>query len=66
LNGDSRQEMNPPHLSTKYLLGPPRPAHEIDGHGMTRVAAGKTANAVVAVETDPARYIRFYLGRLAP
>jgi inosine-uridine nucleoside N-ribohydrolase len=41
-------------------------AIEVDGKGMTRVIPGKQANALVAVETDPAVFMRFYLGRLAP
>jgi purine nucleosidase len=41
-------------------------AIEIDEHGVTRVAPSKQANALVAVETDPDRFIRFYLERLAP
>jgi len=41
-------------------------AIEIDGQGRTVAVPGKPANAVVAVEADSARFIRFYLGRLAP
>lgn len=41
-------------------------AIEIDPHGITRAVNRKPANAIVALETDPARFIRFYLHRLAP
>lgn len=39
---------------------------QVDDHGMTRVIEGKPANAVVAVATDPARFIDFYVHRVAP
>jgi purine nucleosidase len=39
-------------------------AIEVTDKGMTVPMEGKTANAVVAVETDPARFIDFYSGRL--
>lgn len=38
---------------------------EIDDHGMTRVAEGKPANALVATETDSSRFISFYVSRLS-
>jgi purine nucleosidase len=41
-------------------------AIQVDGGGMTRADRRKQDNAVVAVKTDPARFIDFYLGRLAP
>jgi purine nucleosidase len=41
-------------------------AVQIDGQGMTRAIEGKPANAVVAVETDPAQFVDFYVGRVAP
>jgi purine nucleosidase len=39
-------------------------AIEVTDKGMTVPIAGKKANAVVAVETDSARFIDFYTGRL--
>jgi hypothetical protein len=33
--------------------------------GMTVPVQGQSANAVVAVETDPARFIAFYMDRVA-
>jgi inosine-uridine nucleoside N-ribohydrolase len=50
-----------PRLCTTQPL-----AIEIDEHGMTHVVKGRPANAVVAVETEPERFIDFYLNRLAP
>jgi len=41
-------------------------AIEIDAQGMTRGSTGGPSNATVAVETDPARFIDFYLRRVAP
>jgi inosine-uridine nucleoside N-ribohydrolase len=41
-------------------------AIQVDDHGMTRAVAGQPANAVVAVDNDPARFISFYLSRVAP
>lgn len=41
-------------------------AVEVDDKGMTRAVNGKPPNAVVAVETDPARFIAFYTHRVAP
>jgi inosine-uridine nucleoside N-ribohydrolase len=41
-------------------------AIEVDGQGFTRVAAGKPANATVAMHTDPQKFFAFYLGRVAP
>lgn len=38
---------------------------EITDKGMTIPVAGKSANAAVAVETGPARFIEFYMGRVA-
>jgi purine nucleosidase len=48
-----------PRLCTTRKL-----AIEIDDRGMTRAIPGKSANAVVAVETDPAHFIEFYVNRL--
>lgn len=39
-------------------------AIEVTDKGMTVPISGKAANAVVAVETDPARFIDFYTARL--
>lgn len=39
-------------------------AVRIDDHGMTRSAPGEPANAVVAVDTDPSKFIDFYVSRL--
>ena len=39
---------------------------EIDDQGMTRAIEGKPSNAIVAVETDPARFLAFYVTRVAP
>jgi purine nucleosidase len=39
---------------------------EVDAKGFTRVVEGKPANATVAMETDPAKFFQFYLGRVAP
>lgn len=58
-------------MAVSLLLDPglctlkPLAVHITDA-GMTVVQGGKPSNAVVAVETDPARYIDFYTGRLAP
>ncbi len=41
-------------------------AVEVDAKGFTRVVEGKPANATVALKTDPARFIDFYLRRVAP
>lgn len=41
-------------------------AIQVDDHGMTREVVGKPANAVVAVETTPARFIDFYMNRVMP
>jgi inosine-uridine nucleoside N-ribohydrolase len=38
---------------------------EVDDHGFTRVAEGKPANATVGMNTDPAKFFEFYLGRVA-
>lgn len=38
---------------------------EVTGRGMTVPVAGKPANAAVAVQTDSARFIKFYLERVA-
>ena len=38
---------------------------QIDDHGMTRSVHGKATNAVVAVETNPTRFIEFYMSRVA-
>ena len=50
-----------PRLCTTQHL-----AVAVDDRGMTRVEDGKPANARVAVETDPARVIDFYVHRVAP
>jgi len=52
--------INPGLCKTKPL------AIQIDAQGMTRPVEGKPANATVALETDPARFIDFYLSRVAP
>jgi inosine-uridine nucleoside N-ribohydrolase len=52
--------LDPKLCTTQHL------AIQVDDHGMTRVEKGKPANAVVAVETDPARFIAFYVHRVAP
>jgi purine nucleosidase len=41
-------------------------AIDVRDDGMTVSATGKSANAQVAVETDPARFIAFYTSRVAP
>lgn len=41
-------------------------AIEVDHEGFTRSAKGQPPNATVALETDPARFFRFYLARVAP
>jgi inosine-uridine nucleoside N-ribohydrolase len=41
-------------------------AIEIDAQGLTLASATGRPNATVAVETDPARFIDFYLRRVAP
>ena len=43
-----------------------RMAIEVDERGMTLASAGGPSNATVAVETDPVRFIDFYLRRVAP
>jgi inosine-uridine nucleoside N-ribohydrolase len=40
-------------------------AIEIDSHGMTRSVRGKPPNATVALETNPAAFIDFYMSRVA-
>ena len=40
-------------------------AIEVTAAGMTAPREGKSANAVVAVATDPSRFIEFYTGRVA-
>ncbi len=40
-------------------------AIEVDDQGFTRVAEGKPANAAAGIETDPAKFFEFYLGRVA-
>lgn len=52
--------LDPQLCTTRHL------AIEVNGKGMTRVENGKPANAVVAVETDPAQFIDFYVHRVAP
>ncbi|MGC2636922.1 MAG: nucleoside hydrolase [Acidobacteriaceae bacterium] len=41
-------------------------AVQVDDRGMTRAVAGQPPNAVVAVDNDPARFISFYMSRVAP
>jgi inosine-uridine nucleoside N-ribohydrolase len=41
-------------------------AIEINAQGMTRSVKGKPANATVALETNPASFIDFYMSRVAP
>lgn len=52
--------LDPQLCTTRHL------AIRVDDKGMTRVEEGKPANAVVAVETDPVRFIAFYVRRVAP
>ncbi|MFZ0633384.1 MAG: nucleoside hydrolase [Acidobacteriaceae bacterium] len=52
--------LDPQLCATKHL------AIRVDDKGMTLVEEGKPANAVVGVETDPARFIQFYVHRVAP
>ncbi len=52
--------LDPQLCTTQHL------AIQVDDKGMTRVEKGKPANATVAVETDPARFIAFYVHRVAP
>ncbi len=52
--------LDPQLCTTKHL------AIRVDGKGMTQVEEGKAANAEVAVDTDPARFIAFYVHRVAP
>lgn len=49
-----------PALCTRQPL-----AIEVTQNGMTVAEQGKPTNVVVAVETDPARFIQFYMGRVA-
>jgi inosine-uridine nucleoside N-ribohydrolase len=53
-------------LIDRHLCATKPLAVEIDDHGMTRSVKGKRPNAVVAVESDPARFIDFYMSRVAP
>jgi purine nucleosidase len=41
-------------------------AIEVDAKGFTRALEGKPSNANVALKTDPARFVDFYLRRVAP
>jgi inosine-uridine nucleoside N-ribohydrolase len=41
-------------------------AVEVDAQGYTRVVAGRSPNARVALHTDPQKFFRFYLSRVAP
>jgi inosine-uridine nucleoside N-ribohydrolase len=52
--------LDPQLCATKHL------AIQVDAKGMTRIEEGKAANAEVAVDTDPARFIAFYVHRVAP
>ena len=49
-----------PQLCTRQPL-----VIQVTDKGMTVPVEGKSANAVVAVETDPARFIDFYMSRVA-
>lgn len=50
-----------PQLCTTRRL-----AIRVDDRGMTLVEKGKPANATVGLQTDPARFIAFYVHRVAP
>lgn len=50
--------LDPQLCSTRTL------AVQVDDHGMTRSVQGLPSDAVVAVETDPARFIDFYVKRV--
>jgi inosine-uridine nucleoside N-ribohydrolase len=39
-------------------------AIEVDNQGFTRVVQGKPANATVGMQTDPAKFLEFYLSRV--
>ena len=39
---------------------------QIDANGFTHVADSQPPNATVALQTDPAKFFEFYLGRVAP
>lgn len=39
---------------------------EVDSNGFTRVVDSQPPNATVALQTDPAKFFEFYLGRVAP
>jgi inosine-uridine nucleoside N-ribohydrolase len=41
-------------------------AIEVDAKGFTRAVEGRQPNATVALKTDPARFMEFYLRRVAP
>jgi inosine-uridine nucleoside N-ribohydrolase len=41
-------------------------AIDVDSEGFTRIVQGKPPNAVVALNTDPAKFVEFFLGRLVP
>jgi inosine-uridine nucleoside N-ribohydrolase len=41
-------------------------AIEVEAKGFTRAVAGRQPNATVALKTDPARFMEFYLRRIAP
>ncbi len=41
-------------------------AIEVDSKGYTRVAEGKSPNAMVALRTNAGKFFAFYLGRVAP
>jgi hypothetical protein len=38
----------------------------VNQKGFTRLEAGQAANAIVALRTDPKRFMDFYLRRIAP
>ncbi|HLJ76861.1 MAG TPA: nucleoside hydrolase [Acidobacteriaceae bacterium] len=57
-------------MAVSLLLAPELCTHQplaiqITGKGMTVPDPGKHANAIVAVETDPAHFIDFYMSRVA-
>jgi len=41
-------------------------AIEVDAQGFTRIAGGKPPNAMVALKTDPKKFVEFFLDRVAP
>jgi len=51
--------LNPDLCTTKAM------SIQIDDHGMTREVSGSPTNAVVAIETNPVKFIEFYMNRVA-